>query len=49
MGIGIGVVCCSYLTLYLLPKEIIEGDPFYIFFYINCLLLACILGVIFVG
>jgi hypothetical protein len=49
VGIGLGVVMCSYLTLYLLPKELLEADPFMIFFYINCLLLACIMGVIFVG
>ena len=49
MLVGGGIVACSYLTLYLIPKEILEGDPFMIFFYINCLLLACILGVVFIG
>jgi len=49
VGIGVGIVMCSYLTLYKLPCEILDTTAWNIFFYINCLLLVCIMGVIFVG
>jgi len=49
MAISATFIWASILTLYFVPKAVIDGALKLIFFYLNLLLIGCVLGIVFVA
>lgn len=49
MAIAITFIIASFLTLFLIPKSIIDGSVKLIFLYLNMLLIGCVIGIVFVS
>lgn len=49
MSISIAICCTSALTLYFIPKAILDSSIKSGFFYLNLLLVGCVLGIVFIG
>lgn len=49
MTIGISIICTSALTLYFIPKALLDQSVKACFFFLNLLLLGCVLGIVFIG
>jgi len=49
MAISATFIWASILTLYFVPKAVIDGALKMIFFYLNLLLIGCVLGIVFVA
>lgn len=48
MAISLTFILASYLTLYLIPKAILDQAIKNAFFYLNLLLVGCVLGIVFI-
>lgn len=48
MAISLTIILASFLTLYLVPKAILNGDIKNAFFYLNLLLVGVVLGIVFI-
>jgi len=49
MAISITIILASILTLYFIPRAIIDGQIKSAFFMLNLLLVGCVLGIVFIG
>lgn len=49
MSISITFILASVLTLYFVPKSVLDGSLKSIFFYLNLLLIGCVIGIVFVA
>jgi hypothetical protein len=49
MAISLAVCCTSALTLYFIPRAILDSAIKTAFFYLNILLVGCVLGIVFIG
>jgi len=49
MMIAMAFILASILTLYFIPKAILDGNIKVAFFYLNLLLIGCVLGIVFIG
>jgi hypothetical protein len=49
MAIGFSICLSSALTLYFIPRAILDSEVKKIFFDLNLLLVACVIGIVFIG